>query len=351
MIFKPQKLGNLILNPPLTLAPLAGVSDSAFRLLNQEFGASLTYVEMLSSIAIKYRNKKTLSLLEKNPKEAVVGVQITGSQPEDFKEAVSYLDKLDFQTIDLNLGCPVRKVVHSGCGAALMKDLSTLKMIFEVCRQETKKPLTAKFRLGWTRNEINATEVADLAFQSGFNGITLHGRTRSERYNTPVDHSAIQDVFEKFQNQPSFLCFGNGDVFSHQDHQKMLSSNADGVMVSRGALGNPWIFRELQEQKKQEPTIEEWADVVFKHLSYHENLYGNEEKASKLMRKHLIWYANGFPGIKAIRQKLGLITSIEEAREIIKSYQKTLPSSTQRNTGCCLNQKTYDPKTNTEIEY
>lgn len=329
-MFAKQALRNLEINP-IVLAPLAGVSDQPFRRLNQSFGAQVTYVEMLSAVAIHYRNQKTLSLMKRHEEETCLGVQVTGSNSQDLKKALQYLNHLPFDAIDLNLGCPVRKVIQSGCGAALMKDLKNLRTIFEVARETTSKPLTAKFRLGWTREAINCQKVAQMAFECGLEGITLHGRTRSERYNQSVDYELIQETFEPFKNH-SFLCLGNGDVFDWSSSFKMKQAQAKGVMVSRGALGNPWIFHKLlsNSPRDEEPTLEEWKETILKHLQLQKEHYGDNLVSTKMMRKHLIWYAKGFPNIKKIRPQLGLVQSLKEAKYLIESYAKSQKSDLRR---------------------
>ena len=299
----PIDIGNLTIKNRVFLAPLAGVSDIPFRRICQELGAGLTYVEMLSAVAIKYNSKRTFQMMERHKSEKILGVQVTGGNADDVAAAVVVLDNQGFETIDINMGCPVRKVVSAGCGSAILKDPERITQTVLQCRDATKKPLSAKFRLGYTREQINVENTVDRVVSSNVDMFTIHGRTRSESYSTPCDLGGIKAGLNvAIQKQSPVVKVGNGDIFDFQSAQKMQAeTGCDAVMVSRGALGNPWIFPEIAEGKSVQPSIEEWLDVVLRHLSYQEEYFGNTKLAAILMRKHLLWYAKGFPNSKGAR--------------------------------------------------
>lgn len=314
------------------LAPLAGVSDIPFRRICQEHGASLTYVEMLSATALCFGNRKTWAMLKRHPSESVLGVQVTGRSAEEVGKAVELLDREGFDTLDINMGCPVKKVVAAGCGSAILQDTERIAATMDAARASTRRPLSAKIRLGFTRNQVNVTEVARLIGQRA-DLITIHGRTRSESYGTPVDLAGIGlgvNAARAGADVPPAV-LSNGDIFAPQDAERHLrETGADGIMVSRGALGNPWIFRALAENPSPHPSPREWLDVVLRHLEYQEEHYGSGPVAALLMRKHLLWYTKGFAGSKRLRERLGLVASLDEARSMVTSFATQLDPSTRR---------------------
>lgn len=333
----PLKIQNLEVKNRVFLAPLAGVSDVPFRRICQEQGAGLTYVEMLSSTAIRYKNKRTFEMMARHASESVLGVQVTGPTAEDVAAAIEVLDKVGFDTIDINMGCPVKKVTGAGCGSAILKDPNRVQRTVELARAATQRPLSAKIRLGFTRDAVNVTDTTSRIALSAADMVTIHGRTRSESYSTPVDcagirqgiQSAIASALHAEKAPP--ITVGNGDIFDLVSARRMSDeTGCDAVMISRGALGNPWIFREILEEKTYNPTFAEWLDVVMDHIDYHQEHYGNTTTAAVLMRKHLLWYAKGFPGIKALRDHLNRVDSLASAREILNSYAKTLSAQTPR---------------------
>jgi tRNA-dihydrouridine synthase B len=327
---KPLQLKNLRLENRVLLAPLAGVSDIPMRRMCQYMGAGLTYVEMLSATAIKYRNKRTFEMMARHKDEKVLGLQLTGSNAEDVAEAVEIIKKeapWQFDTFDINMGCPVRKVVSAGCGSAILNDPERVAQTIKLTSQkllECHTPLSAKIRIGYTRQNINATQICEIISKSSAEMITVHGRTRSEGYDTPVDLTEIKTAFAQFletdENQRIKL-IGNGDVFDFFSAQTMQNkTSADGVMVSRGALGNPWVFKEILENRKVNPTLQEWEEVVFEHIHLHEEHYGKLKNSAILLRKHLLWYSKGFPHMKVLRETFNHVSEIKEAREILKAY-------------------------------
>jgi tRNA-dihydrouridine synthase B len=352
---KPLSIGALQLKNRVFLAPLAGVSDIPFRRICQRQGAGLTYVEMLSATAIRYKNRRTFEMMSRHPEESVLGVQVTGSAAQDVADAVAVLGAAGFETIDINMGCPVKKVTSAGCGSAILKDPARVQETVSLAREKTTLPLSAKIRLGFTRDQVNVLDTTQRITIAHADMITIHGRTRSESYSTPVDCAGIRAGVENITRvaqdagRPAPTIIGNGDIFDIESAQRMRrETGCDGVMVSRGALGNPWIFKEILEEKTYHPTFEEWLDLVEQHIAFHQEHYGNNQTAAVLMRKHLLWYAKGFPGIKPLRDFLNRVDSLDTAREILRGFAKSISPQTPRfawtdvdNSG---QQYMYDPK-------
>lgn len=351
----PFHIGRLAVSNRTILAPLAGVSDAPFRRICQEQGAGLTYVEMLSATAICYENKKTLDMMARHASEKILGVQVTGPNAEQIAKAIDILQKKGFETIDINMGCPVRKVVSAGCGSALIKDPNNVANVARAARAITSLPLSIKCRIGYTRDTVNVEQTAHAVASEFVDMFTVHGRTRSESYSTPVDRETLSRglaAAKKSAGERSIVTVGNGDVFDFESASKTLAmTNCDAVMVSRGALGNPWVFKEILEGTVYQPTFEEWFDVVMKHIDYHEENYGNTRLAAVLLRKHILWYVKGFPGAKHVRDALNGIESLDVARDILKSYFATVPLVTKRYERVpsaeqlsTVNSSSYDPK-------
>lgn len=301
---------------PIFLAPLAGVSDGPFRCVSSKEGSDLCYVEMLSAKALSYRNKKTLSMLEKHHSEGLLGVQITGNQIDDLKEAVEIISNYSFSTIDINMGCPVRKVVNNGCGASLLKDPEFAYKLIKACVESSNIPVSVKIRLGWDHNSINYKDIGHAAQSAGASWITLHGRARSDDYSKGVDLLSIGDLKSKL----SIPVIGNGNIFSKSDADFMISkTKVDGLMVSRGALGNPWVFNQIKGLKK-DVSLNEWISTLKYHLQLQESFYNGAERAAIMMRKNLIWYSRGWPRAKSFRRDAGEISSFIEARELLAGF-------------------------------
>lgn len=344
---QPVQIGELHLKNRVFLAPLAGVSDIPFRRICQELGAGLTYVEMLSSVAISYQNKKTFEMMARHKSESVLGVQVTGANSVQVANAILVLDKQGFETIDINMGCPVRKVVTAGCGSAILKEPNRITETALAARAATNRPLSAKFRLGYTRENVNVVETTQRVVSSHVDMFTVHGRTRSESYSTPCDLNGIKSAVNTAQHMDKkVIKVGNGDIFSYELAEKMrFETGCDAVMVSRGALGNPWIFKEILLGQAISPTFEEWFELVMKHLSYQEEHYGQNKLAAILARKHLLWYTKGFPLSKNIRNLLNIVENIADARKILQDYAAKIPKDYIRffgNNSEVING--YDPK-------
>lgn len=344
---QPIQLGALTLKNRVFLAPLAGVSDVPFRRISQELGAGLTYVEMLSATAISYKNKKTFDMMARHASEQVLGVQVTGPNAEQVAQAVGVLDKQGFDTIDINMGCPVRKVVNAGCGSAILKEPERISQTVQLARAATAKPLSAKFRLGYTRDNINVADTTARVIQAQVDMFTIHGRTRSESYSTPCDLNGIQLSMAVAKDIPKkVIRVGNGDIFDFTFAEKMRQeTECDAVMVSRGALGNPWIFKEILEGREIQPSFAEWYDLVLRHLSYQEEHFGNTKLAAILARKHLLWYTKGFPQSKAVRDVLNRVEDLQQAKEILRDYAtKVTPDYIRYSGSHAENRDGYDPK-------
>jgi tRNA-dihydrouridine synthase B len=307
------------------LAPLAGVSDIPFRRICQEWGADLTYVEMLSATAILYGNLKTLEMMARHRHEPWLGVQLTGRSPDEVAQAVTLLSTGmqdgRFETIDINMGCPVAKVVGNGCGSGLLKSPETMASMIKLAREATDLPLSVKIRLGWDRQSAPFDEILDAVEKGGARWVTIHGRYRCDDYGVPVDLKALAYAKRRLK----IPVIGNGNVFSCFDAQKMIQeTGVDGLMVSRGALGNPWVFREIKEDRPYPLTLEEWQSTVLRHLRYQEEVYGQTTQSAVVMRKHLLWYLAGWPGARRARDELARVNSLPEAVLAIKRFAQDL---------------------------
>lgn len=305
---------------PAVLAPLAGVSDHPFRRICTRHGADLTYVEMISATALLYESKRTYEMLTRHADESVLGVQVTGRSADEVARAIEILDRMPFDTIDINMGCPVRKVVGAGCGSAILKDPARVLETVRLARQATQKPLSAKIRIGWDRTSLNAVEVAQAIQEGGADWMTVHGRTRSDDYGVPVELPMIRLVKES----SLIPVLGNGNVFTPPDAAMMATrALTDGVMVSRGALGNPWIFRQIKGDLSP-VTLDDWRDTVVTHLVWQRETYGEGGAGAVCMRKHLLWYLKGWPGVKKVREEVNQARDLEVARGVIESFADEL---------------------------
>lgn len=312
---------------PLILAPLAGVSDFAFRLMCQRGGADLTYVEMLSSTALIHKNKKTLDMLYRHPNEKKLGVQITGRNGVEIAQAVTILNHYHFDTLDINMGCPVKKVVKVGCGSALLKDPDE---VYEITRKSVLAsdiPVSVKIRLGWDLTSKNFLEVVDAIETGGASWVTVHGRTRSQNYSDPVDLSALAEIKQKI----SIPLIGNGNLFSKFDCDVMEDYTfVDGFMISRGALGNPWVFSSVKDSS-QTVDLDEWFTWLQDHIEYHRKIYSSERVALVCFRKHLLWYMKGWPHGNHVKEKVLQMDSFEEVLKLIDKFVELLISKGIKN--------------------
>lgn len=348
---QPIRVGRLELANRMFLAPLAGVSDVPFRRICQEMGAGFTSVEMLSAAAVLSHARRTSAMLARHEDEPIVGVQVTGPNPEKIAAAVRDLDSYSFEAIDLNMGCPVRKVAGRGSGAGLLRDPAVVEDAVRLSRESTAKPLSAKIRLGLSTGSVNVEEISEAIARGGADLITIHGRTRCQRYDVPVDLELIRNGIMAARRHGSdhMVAVGNGDILDRESGYRMLEeTGCDAVMISRGALGNPWIFGHIIQPAAPEPTIDEWSEVLLRHASYHEAHYQNGKLAPILFRKHLLWYLRGFPGVRRMRAACSVVESMEEVTRVVLCFAAALPSDFRRfearDVGAIADGEAFDPK-------
>lgn len=317
-------IGNVILDNPIILAPMAGVTDLPFRLLCREMGAGLVCMEMVSAKAIYYHNKNTESLMEIHPKEMPASLQLFGSDPDILGEMAKQIEERPFAILDFNMGCPVPKVVNNGEGSALMKNPELVEKILTSLVKSTKKPVTVKIRKGFNENLVNAVEIAKIAESCGVAAIAVHGRTREQYYSGKADW----DIIAAVKDAVKIPVIGNGDVDSPQAAKSLMEqTGCDGVMIGRAAQGNPWIFREtvtfLEKRVLLEnPTNEEKKELILRHAALQME-YKGEYTAVREMRKHLSWYTAGLPHSARFRR---VINSMEHMEELTAGVEEIFGS-------------------------
>jgi len=320
------KIGMLQLANPLLLAPLSGISDLPFRLLAKEQGCALVCTEMVSAEGLVRNRKKSEKLLRSTPEERPLAVQIFGARPQAMADGAKIIEEAGADVLDINMGCPVRKVVKGGSGAALLKDLSRAREVLQAVRKAVGLPLTVKIRAGWDEKDRSVLEVARLAEDCGVNALTVHGRTRSQGYGVKADWQVIARVKEHL----GIPVIGNGDLLSPQSVADFLAdTGCAGAMIGRGALGNPWIFRQalamLRGEIPHPPALEERETIILRHLRMVVEMYG-EAQGLKEFRKHIIWYTRGLRDNAYFRSRLPLWKSVSEVSEQIREYfQKMNP--------------------------
>ncbi|MDO5303003.1 MAG: tRNA dihydrouridine synthase DusB [Clostridia bacterium] len=316
---KELKIGNVELENPFLLAPLAGITDAPTRKLCRRMGAALVYSEMVSGKGLYYGDKKTDQLLFVDPEEKPVAFQVFGSEPEILAYTARELDSRDNAILDINMGCPVPKIVKNGEGSALLKRVDLIYDLICAMVANTQKPVTAKIRIGFDEKSINAVEAAKAIEAGGAAAVAVHGRTREQYYTGAADWTQIRAVKEAV-NIP---VIGNGDVVDGASAIRMLDeTGCDFVMVGRGALGNPWIFRELVaswrgEELPAPPTVNEKKAMMIEHFQMMKELKG-EYAAVREMRKHVGWYIKGMPGSAAFR---GRVNQIDNAEELVAAIE------------------------------
>ena len=311
-------IGNVELENPYILAPMAGVTDLPFRLLCREQGAGLLCMEMVSAKAIQYNNKNTKALLEIHPEERPVSLQLFGSEPDVISEIAKQIEDLPFAILDINMGCPVPKIVRNGEGSALMKNP---KLVYEIVSKTVKaiqKPVTVKIRKGFDDTCINAVEIAKIIEEAGASAVAVHGRTREQYYSGKADWDIIRQVKEAV----SIPVIGNGDVVSGESALAMMKeTGCDGVMIGRGSQGNPWIFSELLEYEKtgvmpERPNINEIKNMILRHARLQLE-YKGEYLGIREMRKHVAWYTTGMPNSAKFRNEINAVESYEQLEQLL----------------------------------
>ncbi len=346
-LLMPLKIGDVQLDNPLILAPMAGVTDLPFRLLCREMGAALVCMEMVSAKAIYYKNKNTEALMEIDPKERPVSLQLFGSDPDIIGEMAKKIEERPFDILDFNMGCPVPKVVNNHEGSALMKEPALVRQILTAMTKAVKKPVTVKIRKGFDDDHVNAVEIAKIAEDCGVAAIAVHGRTREQYYSGKADWDIIRQVKEAV----SIPVIGNGDVTDAKSALALIDeTGCDGIMIGRGAKGNPFIFRRIlaaalnEELSKDgadifpgekkvsimksaglteallerdgEPDREELRATILRHAKMMCECKG-EQMAIRQMRSHIAWYSSGLPHSAGLRRKVNETETLEELTKLL----------------------------------
>lgn len=312
------KIGNVTLENNLILAPMAGVTDLPFRLLCKEQGAGLICTEMISAKAIYFKNKNTETLMEIDERERPVSLQLFGSDPDLMAEIARQIEPRNFDILDINMGCPVPKVVNNGEGSALMKNPRLVHEIVSKVSKAIEKPLTIKIRKGFAEDCVNAVEIAKIAEDAGAAAVAVHGRTREQYYAGNADW----DIIRKVKEAVSIPVIGNGDVDSPQKAEALVrETGCDGIMIGRAVQGNPWLFSQILHYQKTGELLpklgmEEVKEMILRHakmqLEYKGNYTGMRE-----MRKHVAWYTTGMPHSASVRRMVNEVESYEQLEELV----------------------------------
>ena len=320
-MIKPLTIGNVTLPNNLILAPMAGVTDLPFRLLCKEQGAGLLCMEMVSAKAILYKNKNTESLLTIDERECPVSLQLFGSEPDIISQIAHEIEERPFDILDLNMGCPVPKIVNNGEGSALMKNPRLAGEIIEKTARAVKKPVTVKIRKGFDDNHVNAVEMAKIAEASGAAAIAVHGRTREQYYSGKADWDIIRQVKEAV----SIPVIGNGDLLTAEDVIAMYEqTGCDGFMIARGAQGNPWIFKQILHyfetgEHLRKPSFTEVKEMILRHAKMMQE-YKGEYIGMREIRKHAAWYTAGYPNSAKLRVLINEVETYDELEACLNKF-------------------------------
>ena len=318
----PLKIGNVEMQNPLVLAPMAGVTDLPFRVLCKEQGAGLICMEMVSAKAILYKNKNTEDLMTIHPGEHPVSLQLFGSDPEILAQIAAQIEERPFDILDLNMGCPVPKVVNNGDGSALMKNPRLAGEIIEKTARAIKKPLTVKIRKGFDDAHVNAVELAHIAQESGAAAVAVHGRTREQYYAGHADWDIIRQVKEAV----SIPVIGNGDIRTPEDVAAMAEqTGCDGYMIARGAEGNPWIFRQILHyfetgEHLSRPDFSEVTEMLLRHAKMQIDCKGDYTGIREI-RKHAAWYTAGYRNSSKLRGRINEVENYEQLEALFREVE------------------------------
>lgn len=320
-----MKIGNIKLANPVIAAPMAGVSDKAFRILAKEAGVGLVYTEMVSDMALIYNNQKTKTIMNLENESEPVCVQIFGSKPESMAQGAKLIEEAGAHLIDINMGCPAPKIVKNNEGSALMKDLDCAERIVKAVVRAVKIPVTVKMRKGWDDQSVNAVELAQRVEAQGAAAVTVHGRTRSQFYSGQADW----EIIAKVKNMVKIPVTGNGDIWQPQDAKRMMDeTGCDAVMIGRGAQGNPWLFKRTVHYLETGELLPgpDGSEKLRTAIRHFELLYEDkgERVAVREMRKHAAWYIKGLRDATNVREEINRATTRDEVIRILTEYLSIL---------------------------
>ena len=319
---KKIKIGNIEVENNVFLAPMAGVTDIPFRKICRKFGPGLTYTEMASTKAMEFGSDKTEKIIQIMSDERPSIVQIFGSDKDTIRKTIEKLNQQeDIDIIDINMGCPAPKLVKNGDGAGLLLDLKKVEEIIKEATSVSKKPITVKTRKGFNDDIITAVEVAKICEKYGVAMITIHGRTREQYYSGVAD----LDIIKKVKESVKIPVIGNGDITDVESAKKMFEyTGCDGIMIARGAQGNPWIFKSILDGKDYVPSYEERLQIILEHIKYELENEENKKNAVFKMRKHIAWYLKSLPNSTYVKDKINREEDIEKVIQLLKEYFKLL---------------------------